>query len=136
MFSIEDAYNEYYDFIGDICDIGVESFAARAQTMLVDYRARALRRWNCQLVSDFLESGAWTNVSCRDLPMLVCWMQQQHGNRSVMTRHQEGPTAELSIGAVPQLALPLSQDLSWRGAHATPPEGWLLEFIHLQSHPD
>ena len=32
-----DAYNDYYDIVVDICDIGVESFAVRAQTMLVDY---------------------------------------------------------------------------------------------------
>jgi hypothetical protein len=34
---IQDAYNEYYDFVVDICDIGVESFATRAQTLLVDH---------------------------------------------------------------------------------------------------
>jgi hypothetical protein len=30
------AYDDYYDLAVDICDIGVESFATRAQTMLVD----------------------------------------------------------------------------------------------------
>ncbi len=35
--SNQDAYSEYYDFVVDICDIGVESFATRAQTMLVDH---------------------------------------------------------------------------------------------------
>ncbi len=36
-FPNQDADNEYYDFVVDICDIGVESFATRAQTMLVDH---------------------------------------------------------------------------------------------------
>jgi hypothetical protein len=36
-FPNQDAYNEYYDFVVDICDIGVESFATRAQTMLVEH---------------------------------------------------------------------------------------------------
>jgi hypothetical protein len=36
-FPNQDAYNEYYDFLVDICDIGIESFATRAQTMLVDH---------------------------------------------------------------------------------------------------
>jgi hypothetical protein len=36
-FPNQDAYSEYYDFVVDICDIGVESFATRAQTMLVDH---------------------------------------------------------------------------------------------------
>jgi hypothetical protein len=31
------AYNEYYNYDFDICDIGVESFATRAQDMLVDH---------------------------------------------------------------------------------------------------
>jgi hypothetical protein len=33
----DNAYNEYYDFVVDICDIGIESFATLAQTMLVDH---------------------------------------------------------------------------------------------------
>jgi hypothetical protein len=36
------------------------------------------------------------------------------------TRHQEASTSKLLIGAVPQRALPLHQDLSRRGAYATP----------------
>jgi hypothetical protein len=36
-FPNQDAYNEYYDYLVDICDIGVESFATRAQTILVDH---------------------------------------------------------------------------------------------------
>ncbi len=36
-FPNQDAYNEYYDFVVDIGDIGVEGFATRAQTMLVDH---------------------------------------------------------------------------------------------------
>ncbi len=43
----QDAVSEYYDFVVDICDIGVESFATRAQTMLVDPSARALWEWDC-----------------------------------------------------------------------------------------
>ncbi len=35
-FPNQDAYSEYYDFVVDICDIEVESFATRAQTMLVN----------------------------------------------------------------------------------------------------
>jgi hypothetical protein len=31
-FPSQDAYSEYYDFLLSICDIGVESFATRAQT--------------------------------------------------------------------------------------------------------
>ncbi len=31
------AYNEYYDSVVDICDIGVESFVTRAQAILVDH---------------------------------------------------------------------------------------------------
>ncbi len=31
------AYNEYCNYVVDICDIGVESFATRAQAMLVDH---------------------------------------------------------------------------------------------------
>jgi hypothetical protein len=30
-------YNNYYDIVVDICDIGVETFGARSQDMLVDY---------------------------------------------------------------------------------------------------
>ena len=30
-------YNEYYNYVVDICDIVVKSFAARAQAMLVDH---------------------------------------------------------------------------------------------------
>jgi hypothetical protein len=33
-FPNQDAYGEYYDFVVDICDIGVESFATRAQTSI------------------------------------------------------------------------------------------------------
>ena len=36
-FANQDAYSEYYDFVVDVCDIGVESFVTRAQTMLVDH---------------------------------------------------------------------------------------------------
>jgi hypothetical protein len=36
-FPNQDAYNEYYDFVVDICDIRIESFATSAQTMLVDH---------------------------------------------------------------------------------------------------
>jgi hypothetical protein len=38
-FPNQDVYSEYYDFVVDICDIWVESFATRAQTrtMLVDH---------------------------------------------------------------------------------------------------
>jgi hypothetical protein len=36
-FPNQDVYSEYYDFVVYICDIGAESFAARAQTMLVDH---------------------------------------------------------------------------------------------------
>ncbi len=32
-----EAYNDYYDIVLDICDIGVETFATRAQHMLVEY---------------------------------------------------------------------------------------------------
>jgi hypothetical protein len=32
-----EAYNEYYDYVVDLCDIGVESFATLAQAMLVDH---------------------------------------------------------------------------------------------------
>ncbi len=42
-FPNQDAYSEYYDFVVDICDIGVESLATRAP-------ARALWGWDCQLV--------------------------------------------------------------------------------------
>jgi hypothetical protein len=31
------AYNEYYDYVVDICDIGVEGFATLAKAMLVDH---------------------------------------------------------------------------------------------------
>ncbi len=31
------AYNEHYDFVVDISDIGVDGFATRAQAMLVDH---------------------------------------------------------------------------------------------------
>ena len=37
QFPSTDAYNDYYDIVVDICDIGVESFATRAQEMLVEY---------------------------------------------------------------------------------------------------
>jgi hypothetical protein len=36
-FPYQEAYNEYYNYVVDTCDIGVESFATRAQTMLVDH---------------------------------------------------------------------------------------------------
>jgi hypothetical protein len=36
-FPNQDEYSKNYDFIVDICDIGIESFASRAQTMLVDH---------------------------------------------------------------------------------------------------
>ena len=36
-FTNQDAYSEYYSFVFDKCDIGVVSFAARAQTMLFDH---------------------------------------------------------------------------------------------------
>jgi hypothetical protein len=32
-FPNHDAFGEYYDFVIDICDIGVKSFATRAQTI-------------------------------------------------------------------------------------------------------
>ena len=36
-FPNQDVYTKYYYFVVDICDIGVESFATRAHTMLVDH---------------------------------------------------------------------------------------------------
>jgi hypothetical protein len=36
-FPNQDAYSQYCDFVVDICDIGAEGFATRAQTMLVDH---------------------------------------------------------------------------------------------------
>ncbi len=54
-FPNQDAYNEYYDFVVDICDIGIESFATRPQTMLVDhlrkhYGCMVVWRRDCELV--------------------------------------------------------------------------------------
>jgi hypothetical protein len=36
-FANQDAYNEYYYYVVDLCEIGVESFATRAQNMLVGH---------------------------------------------------------------------------------------------------
>ncbi len=48
-FPNQDEYNEYNDFVVDICDIGIESFATRAQTMLVDHLSKhygdAIANW-------------------------------------------------------------------------------------------
>jgi hypothetical protein len=53
-----------------------------------------------------------------------------------MEQHQEAPAVELLVRAISQLTLPLHQDVSRRGTHATPPRGRFLECFHPRAHRD
>ncbi len=47
-FTNQDAYSEYYYFVFDKCDIGVESVATHAQTMLVDHLREHYGNGSCR----------------------------------------------------------------------------------------
>ena len=72
--SVKD-YDDYYDIIVDIGEVGVESFADRVQELLVDYLRETYGDAPADWCCDF-----WTGDHGRmSLACSVCRKQQQHG---------------------------------------------------------
>jgi hypothetical protein len=139
-FPNQEAYNKCCDYVVNICDIGVESFATRAQTMLVDHLrehfgdgiANWFRTFWTEAHGRMCLAHSWCAGYSNNMGIEVSWRDiKKLLQPNCLTRNCPVP-----IGAVPQLALPLHQDLSWRGAHAAHEGSRLLECIHPRSHPD
>ncbi len=107
------AYNDFYNYVVDICDIGVESFVTRAQAMLVDH----LRMQYGDGIAD------WCKTFWRDAQGRICLahslyagcnnMRIENSSRSFCQRtaHCRSSSARSAT---------TYQDLPGRGAYAKP----------------